>query len=371
MTPKVDLVGHPFARIGRGARLGAAVRAFRQVGIEPRVIDVGHWAQPPFADEPGGDVQIFFVDADEAPVVLETLGSRRPARSFRIIQPTRESAPYPRHWVRVLEGFDEVWAVSTFVGDALSRVVKTPVFTCPTPIGASVDQALGRRYFGIPESSFAFLSACDLRAHPERHNPGGVLEAFRRTVEARPRQDVVLVLKVGGLTDKTEAYHEFRSLVDRTTAAAGARSVLVLPGDMTEAESTSLLWSADCFVSLHRARGFGRVLAESMLLEKPVIATAYSGNMDFMSPDTACLVPFTLAPAPDPTSANGGQDQWAEPDLGQAVGYMLRLLDDRRHGRELGARAGRYVRTNLSDRAVGLRYLDRLAGIAAMRSSAA
>ena len=44
---------------------------------------------------------------------------------------------------------------------------------------------------------------------------------------------------------------------------------------------------ADCYVSLHRAEGFGYTLAEAMWIGKPVIATGYSGNVDYMSPTTA------------------------------------------------------------------------------------
>jgi glycosyltransferase involved in cell wall biosynthesis len=82
--------------------------------------------------------------------------------------------------------------------------------------------------------------------------------------------------------------------------------------------------ACDAYVSLHRCEGFGRGIAEAMLLGKPVIATAYSGNLDFCTPDTALLVPATtrkVRPGDYPEAQ--GMD-WAEPDVEAAAEAMRR-----------------------------------------------
>ena len=58
----------------------------------------------------------------------------------------------------------------------------------------------------------------------------------------------------------------------------------------TTIRSVRLISLTDCYISLHRSEGFGLTLAEAMSLEKPVIATAYSGNLDFMTPANSCLI---------------------------------------------------------------------------------
>ena len=50
----------------------------------------------------------------------------------------------------------------------------------------------------------------------------------------------------------------------------------------------------DCYVSLHRSEGFGLGPGESMFLGKPVIATNWSGNTEFMHQHNSLLVDFEL-----------------------------------------------------------------------------
>ncbi|HJZ36801.1 MAG TPA: glycosyltransferase family 4 protein, partial [Solirubrobacterales bacterium] len=74
--------------------------------------------------------------------------------------------------------------------------------------------------------------------------------------------------------------------------------------------------------SLHRSEGLGLTMAEAMYFGRPVIATAYSGNLDFMTDENSFLVPYELAkigPHADPYPPDG---EWAEPDLAAAAAMM-------------------------------------------------
>ena len=112
---------------------------------------------------------------------------------------------------------------------------------------------------------------------------------------------------------------------------------------MSVAERDALVAACDCYVSLHRSEGYGLTMAEAMALAKPVIATSYSGNLAFMTPDTSYLVPYT------PVSVENGAGpyppgmEWAEPDIGEAARLMIHVFENqaearscrapRRHGR--------------------------------------
>jgi glycosyltransferase involved in cell wall biosynthesis len=102
-------------------------------------------------------------------------------------------------------------------------------------------------------------------------------------------------------------------------------------------------------------------MAEAMYLGKPVIGTAYSGNMDFMDQENSCLVNYELIPVERGQYPFGEGQVWAEPDLEQAVYYIVKLLDDPDSGRRLGEIASRSIRTNLSYLSTGLRYRQGLA----------
>ena len=59
-----------------------------------------------------------------------------------------------------------------------------------------------------------------------------------------------------------------------------------------------MIAACDCYVSLHRSEGLGLTMAEAMALGKPVIATVYSGNLQFMTPENSHLVDYQLGAVP-------------------------------------------------------------------------
>lgn len=374
----LTLVGHPFAPIGCGENLRSCYRALRRVGLEPRVVNVyGPLAPDPLLveeflpaieDGPCGRLNVFLINGDEVEPVLERLGERVPASASNVVVPMWELERYPLPWARQLERFDEVWVPSAFVRDAIEPVVRRPVVLIPCASGVRVGPPLGRRYFGIRESAYVFLFAFDLRSYVERKNPLAVLSAFEQLVRARPRADLSLVIKIGGGRDPEKGTGEVAREI-RQRAAACPSPIVLIDRDILDHEVKSLLRSCDAFVSLHRSEGFGRLMAESMLLAKPVIATAYSGNLEFMTPETSFLIPHRLVDVGPGQYPFGEGQVWAEPDVAAAVQTMERLVDDAEWGRRCGERASRHLRTHFSHRAIGLRYLDRLSQIARSRAS--
>lgn len=334
------------------------------VGAAPKLIDI--WEQPhrddtlsaaldPHVTRRFGEVNIFHLNGDEVEKAVEHLGGL-PADARNIVMPMWELPRYPSEWARQLNRFDEVWAASSFMADALADAVTVPVAHVPVATEIQLKTLRGRRYFGIRESAYAFLFFFDLRSHIARKNPGAVVMAFRRLLKMRPWADTILVLKVHGAANAPQAALELAKGVNDLRERVMLVDVL-----MDEDDVHNLIRCCDAFVSLHRAEGIGLGLAEAMWLARPTIGTAYSGNLDFMTPDTSRLVDYRLVSVP-PGAYPHWQDQvWAEPDIEQAAQEMQELFDDPTGGRELGQRASRHVRINLSYRAAGLRFLKQLA----------
>jgi glycosyltransferase involved in cell wall biosynthesis len=114
--------------------------------------------------------------------------------------------------------------------------------------------------------------------------------------------------------------------------------------------------ACDCFVSLHRAEGFGRGIAEAMMLGKPTIVTGYSGNMDFTTPGTSALVDHRLRPLGSDEYPFGAGQSWAEPDVSHAAWCMRRMVSDRQWREALAGNGQTLVRATYSPQPVGAMY---------------
>ncbi len=190
-----------------------------------------------------------------------------------------------------------------------------------------------------------------LNNYMERKNPLGLIEAFRRAFAGR--DDALLVLKCSRSNFCPEG---LRALQE---AAAGLH-VKIIDTIFTRAEINSLMALADCYVSLHRSEGFGLTMAEAMNLGKPVIATAFSGNLDFMTGANSFLVSWSpLTIDRDHGPYERGQ-VWADPSLEHAAELMSLVFENRAKAEEIGRRAQRDVRLALSPEAVGRLVAERL-----------
>ncbi len=166
----------------------------------------------------------------------------------------------------------------------------------------------------------------------ERKNPLGLIRAFGQAF--RSEEPVDLILKTGSAPRHDDQMRELH-------AAATGANVHILDRIMTSDETLSPIDACDAYVSLHRSEGLGLTMAEAMLLGKPVVATRYSGNLDFMDDGNSRLVDYELVPLGQPLPPYDAIARWAEPSLDHAARLMRRVYRrpclGRRTGRE-GAR---------------------------------
>jgi glycosyltransferase involved in cell wall biosynthesis len=224
---------------------------------------------------------------------------------------------------------DEVWVGSEYVRRAVSAQTETPVLVVPLPVEEPPEPALSRADVGFP-SEFTFLFTFDF-VSAERKNPAAVVRAFKRAFG--PGEGPVLVLKsINGRERKPRSLEELESLTE------GRPDIHIRDGYVAAAEKEALTAACDCFVSLHRSEGFGLTMAEAMSYGKPVIATGYSGNLEFMDEDNSYLVPYRLTAVPADWWAYSPGAVWADPDIEAAADIMRRVVDDPEEARARGAR---------------------------------
>jgi len=124
---------------------------------------------------------------------------------------------------------------------------------------------------------------------------------------------------------------------------------------------------ADCYVSLHRAEGFGLTLGETMALGKPVIATGFSANLDFMTSDNSYLVRYQEVEVGREGENYPASGTWAEPDLEHAAQLMREVWERQDEARARGERAQREITEPFSLEAIGETARLRLKRLAAVR----
>lgn len=358
------LVGHPFAPIGMGEHLRSTFRSLQAAHLAPTITDIYKLNTPTQEDQKEffsscsdatASINIYCINGNEVEQALKHLSYQEAWGGYNIIYPAWELSHYPETWALQLDTFDEVWASSSFTYEALHNACKKEVVKMPLACGISLSSFLGRRYFHIPEPSYAFLFFFDLKSYTSRKNPYAVINAFKELLSLRPYSKAHLVIKINGAESNPAEYKEITAALN----ALGG-NITCINHTMTSNEVKNLLRCCDCFVSLHRSEGYGFGIAEAMALGKPVIATAYSGNLEFMDSGVSFGVGYQLIPlsADDYPFAEG--QVWAEADWHEAAKYMVQLVDSPHAGREKGKQAQAHMEKKFSHRAIGLNYLSRL-----------
>lgn len=288
-------------------------------------------------------------------------------RTYAIASWYWELPELPWDFMPSVSRVDEVWVASDYVKHIFQRVTDKPVVVVPAVVEGTTSTAYDRRYFGLPERSVIYFYNFDASSSYARKNPMGLIRAFERAFDRHQRgTDAVLVLK----TMRLDWFPDLERTLRRETAAVGG---LLMTDDLSNAEMTSLLHVVDVYVSLHRSEGFGLGMAEAMRLGKPVIATAYSANVDFCTADNSLQVGYRLAAVDDDdhrfhpamTGLYRAGQIWADPDLDQAAGWMRYLFDRPVQRRRLGERARADILRRFSRAEAGQRARARLEQIVA------
>ena len=229
---------------------------------------------------------------------------------------------YP-HWNRISASLDEIWAPSTFAANSLSTVVRPPVKRVPIVVDHLPENNLPTRTdLGIPLDKFVYLYVFDVASTLERKNPFALLRAFSQTFAGR--DDALLVLK----------YHRSEGDEPRGVAVleqmAHARpNILTIDRFLSLEETCALYRHCDCYVSPHRSEGFGLTLASAMYYQKPVIATGYSGNMDFTNNSNSYLIDYDLVTVPPGVPHYRAGYVWAEPFVEHLSALLRHVFDNR------------------------------------------
>lgn len=348
-----NVIGYVTANLGLGAAARNTLARLLDRGADVRATDID-----PGAGRSGTDTtyaRLVATTPPERPAAInifhlnppEVLSAWPQWRSdvdiehgFNVCVPFWELPHLPPSWVPAIASMDAILAPTRFVMEAcLAAVPDATVIHYPQAVSMPGDVAAARERWGVPHDVTAFFVAFDINSDIERKNPWGALDAFSC---AFPGGEAVrLVVRVNALGATGQMRGQIESL--RARARVDER-IMLIEGQLSYRDVLCLYASCDVLVSLHRSEGLGLPLMEAMSLGKPVVATGWSGNMDFMDEASACLVPYSLVPvaaalpsyAPD---VIGPGQVWAEPDIEAAAEWLRLLARDPGARERLGAMA--------------------------------
>ncbi len=247
----------------------------------------------------------------------------------------------------------EIWAPSSYTAEAFRE--SSPVEVLHMPMAVEVDPVphMDRSDFGLPEDRYIFLFVFDSLSHFARKNPLAAITAFQRAFPMSYRE-VGLVIKC---MNAPKDHAGWRSVME---SCGNDPRIITINETFYRERILGLFNCCDAFVSLHRAEGFGRTIAEAMLLGKPVVVTNFSGNTDFTNLETAFLVDGPFIPVKKDDYHFGEGQYWCDPDVEQAAHQMRRCLEDSEQA-SMKAMAGQeLVRRRFSAAAVGAAWIERL-----------
>ncbi len=365
----VNIVGYIHGQFGLAEAARCYARALIQHGVPVAMLDVdlglphasGEHAFDAYLDNTTPHpVSIIFINPDYLEQALAAIGNARLQGKYLIACWFWELEQIPDSWLPALALVDEVLVATAFVEQAVRRVTHKPVLRVPMPLGALPSSGLRRSDFGLPDNAFVFLVSFDFSSLMERKNPEAALRAFRMAFPG-DRKDVRLLIK------SSNGYRFPHLLQHLSTLSQGDDRILIRDEVIEREHLNALHHCCDAYVSLHRAEGFGMGMAESMAIGKPVIATGWSGNMEFMDDDCAALVGYTLVPVKEGQYPGGQGQRWADPDIQQAAVWMRRLVDEPGLAAEMGSRGREHVERVLSGRAAAERIAARSAEIESTR----
>jgi glycosyltransferase involved in cell wall biosynthesis len=267
-----------------------------------------------------------------------------------------ETDRLPDGWVERCNAMDEIWVPSTFNLETFSRAGVKEHKLVRMQEGEDTNFFHpANPPFRIPGArGFNFLSVFQWT---QRKGPDVLLKAYLS--EFKADEDVALVLRCYGRQGPdADLLPEILFYIERTLGLRleNIPPILLIPGFIPNRDLPRLYTSADCFVLPSRGEGWGRPYVEALASGIPVIATGWSGQMDFLHNQNSYLIDYKLAPTPANTEFEiFAGHRWAEPDVDHLRALLRHVYTHRAEAREKAA-AGRQEMVENYDRTVILAH---------------
>lgn len=365
----INLCGYLRDESGWGAAGRGYVRALRKLDIPLALVDVSDLSSNRsqdgtlrhFDDALPYDLNLVCVDPSQHYALLGAHGPEFFEGRYSIGAWAWELPRYPEKWRDRFAFYDEIWVTTSFVANALAPVSPVPVVRIPPVLEPQAygSRARGRERLAVHDDEFVFLFIFDFHSHLARKNPLAAIAAFKQAFA--PGERARLVIKC------VNAGADPQGLAKMRDAAQRAR-IDIHDGYWSTDELRDVMAACDAYVSLHRSEGTGLTITDALAHGKPVIATGWSGNMDFMNVSNSFPVRYELVEIQESVGPYPAGEIWAQPSVDDAAQWMRYVFENRATARARGARARRDIQENFSETAIAALIADRLDAIEQRRN---
>jgi glycosyltransferase involved in cell wall biosynthesis len=371
----VRIIGAISSQSGLGQATRMSIESLRSVGVQPQIEDFYldnpaprtlFYHEAPIAPTRGA-INIMHLNGESLPLAPAYLKPELFEGAYNIGYFFWELPQAARCHHLALDLLDEIWVSSDFNLQTYSALTDKPVIK----VGMAVEDLPVsnegrdgvRAAYGLPLDATVFMTTFDTYSFISRKNPAAAIRAFLSAF-GQGAANVRLIIKTHNMTAVLGESNARRLVTEVQELVAQDERVILIDQTLPYAELLALKSACDCYVSLHRSEGWGFGALEAMQLGLPVIATAFSGNLEFCTPETAFNVPYrpVYLKHNDYIFVQPG-DFWAEPDEAVAASMMQAVVDDPQAAKAKGAAAKVFVGSTFSQKAVGMRYQARLAEI--------
>jgi len=357
----VTILGSFSSPIGHGVAAKLLDYELRSRGIIVRRIDASEWIGAPIdpklairSEEPApDDVLIVALNPDVAIHALAKLGKEKLRNRKVIGYWVWELEVVPRFWKLAGRWAHEIWTPSSFSAQALKKLFDVPVHVVPHPVAllppptmTEERRAKGREALGVSKTAFVAIQSFSLASSLTRKNAIGAISVFVAAFHDQP--DARLILRhLSG-----DRFPDSLQRLREAAQVAGPQIILRPAGEGLE-DLHDLYAACDVYISLHRTEGFGLNLAEVMMAGRPLIATKWSGNLDFMDSKCVALINADLVPLDDPDKVYTQKAaRWAEPQADEAIRWLRTLAENPEQRTEFARAAKARAIMELSGNAV-------------------
>ncbi|MBE9571493.1 MAG: glycosyltransferase [Proteobacteria bacterium] len=349
--------GYLFDASGYGQAARAYVHALHATGVKLRVVDL--------ANRPRQVSDELIESLVGEPVHSDFyLFHGIPSEWARLAFPCRntigvtvwETDTMPSQWRNALNHTLDVWVPCEFNAQTFSRALETPVFRLPHPIPNNHRKGRGyvpnvNEWLGIRDTDFVFYSIIEWQ---DRKNPSGLIEAFLRTFDD-PSGPILIIKSNPGAADAGQ--HALKHARQRLSSRA---RIEIRCEAWSDDQIQAVHARGNCYVSLHSGEGWCYPLFEAASRGTPVIATKYSGPLDYLGKDYPGLVDYKLTRVRQPYVYYNGTMQWAAPNIENAVARLRWVYENQEEAKICAERTAEEIQKNYTLEAVGKAAKQRL-----------